>query len=112
MAQATFNAKKIVRAYGSSLAQNFRVDSILIFGSAARNELRADSDIDCIVLSRNFKDMPLIKRLTFLNSMRSGLSDYVPMDILGFTPGEFASFKTSDSPNLRKVYREAKKVYP
>lgn len=112
MAQKSINAKKIVRAYSSSLTKQLRIDGVFLFGSAARGELHKDSDIDFIVLSRDFEHMPFLKRLQFLNRMRDEAASRVPMDIIGYTPKEFASMRRSESPNLRKVYREAKKVYP
>jgi len=43
-------------------AQGIVVDRVLLFGSQARGNAREDSDIDLIVISPNFADMPSWRR--------------------------------------------------
>ncbi len=110
MARTTFKEKKIISAYQKSLEPYLRLDGVFVFGSTARGERTSSSDLDVIVLSRDFKKMSFMRRLRLLNRLRSGPALHVPMDIIGFTPDEFKSLKTSESPNLRRVYHEAKKM--
>ena len=112
MAYKRIDAKKIAREYGNSIASAVHIDGLMLFGSSARGQMKEGSDIDLIVLSRDFARMPLMRRLQFLNCARRGSALWVPMDILGFTPDEFRALKKSESPNLRGVYRDARKVYP
>lgn len=112
MARTRINAKKITREYARTLSSVIRIDGMALFGSAARGVMTAESDIDLIVLSRDFAHTPIMRRLELLNRMRRGSALRVPMDIIGFTPQEFTALKRSESPNLRRVYREARMVYP
>lgn len=80
---------KIVKSYIKELKKTLEIKKVIIFGSAARGEMRRDSDIDIIVLSPDFKTMGFVERAAFLNRNRRGLSREVPMDILGYTPKEF-----------------------
>ena len=41
---------RLIRAYARQIAERFQPDKIILFGSAARGEMRADSDIDVLVL--------------------------------------------------------------
>ena len=110
MAGTRIDAKKIVREYRRTIASALRVDGMVLFGSSARGQMASGSDIDLIVLSRDFARMPFMKRLQMLNRMRRGASLLVPMDILGMTPKEFSDLKKSESPHLRGIYRDARPV--
>lgn len=112
MAGTKINAKKIALAYKEAVASKLKVDSVFMFGSAARGSATTASDIDLIVLSRDFTYMPFMKRLQLLNRLRRGSALQVAMDIIGFTPKEFTALKRDESPNARKVYQEAKRIYP
>lgn len=89
MAKNSTKSIKIVRSYIKELKKILEIKKVIIFGSAARGEMRKDSDIDIIILSPDFKTMGFVERVAFLNRNRRGLSREVPMDILGYTPGEF-----------------------
>ncbi|OGL67896.1 hypothetical protein A3B21_01770 [Candidatus Uhrbacteria bacterium RIFCSPLOWO2_01_FULL_47_24] len=112
MDRERINAKKIARDYAKSIASAVQVEEVVLFGSSARGQMRYDSDIDLIVLSPDFARMPLMERLQLLNSMRRGSALQVPMDIIGLTAKEFADLKKSESPNLRRIYKDARRVYP
>lgn len=89
MAQIMFKPINVVKSYLKDLEQNLKINKAIVFGSAARNQMHRDSDIDLIILSSDFSQMNFIQRLTFLNSNRQGIARKVPMDILGYTQEEF-----------------------
>ncbi len=107
-ARKNSHARKIAKAYSTSLSSLLTVHGAFLFGSAARHTMKKDSDIDLIILSRDFDGMPFLKRLQFLNRQRQGPALTVPMDILGFTPKEFQQFRTHASPNIRGIYHSAR----
>lgn len=111
MARNNAREKKIAHDYVASLPSTMKVTRAFIFGSAARGRMRKESDLDVIVVSRSFAPLPFLKRLQLLNRERTGLALTVPMDILGFTPEEFAGFRTHESANVRRIYRDAQQVY-
>ena len=104
------HARKIAKAYSASLFPLLTVQRALLFGSAAGNTMKKDSDLDLIILSGDFAGMSFLKRLQLLNRQRQGLALTVPMDILGFTPKEFQQFRHHASPNIRGIYSSARTV--
>ena len=91
MATLSQQARKIARAYVKKARTRINVKYALLFGSAARGTMNKDSDIDLIVLSDDFKNMDLGKRLVALSRLRGREFIKQPMDILGYTPSEFNS---------------------
>jgi len=105
------NARKIASDYARNIAKDIEIEGAMLFGSSALGKMTAKSDIDLIILSRDFSKMPFMKRLQFLNRMRKGPALRVPMDIIGLTPKEFGGLKNSAFPNLRGIYRDARNVF-
>ncbi|MFW5843663.1 MAG: nucleotidyltransferase domain-containing protein [Spirochaetota bacterium] len=60
---------------------------IVAFGSAARGELREDSDVDIALLFRDEQTMSAAKRAIYA----SPRTDFRPIDLLFFTEEEFKS---------------------
>ncbi len=65
------------------------VEKIFLFGSHARGIADENSDIDLLVISRDFGGMDLYERLSLLGRARKGIP--VPMDIIGYTEEEIFS---------------------
>ncbi|NUM67723.1 nucleotidyltransferase domain-containing protein [candidate division KSB1 bacterium] len=63
-----------------------QVQQILLYGSHARKEAHADSDIDIIVLSDSFAGKNLLERLQILGLARRKVPE--PVQAYGFTPQE------------------------
>lgn len=104
MASLSIQARKIARGYVKSLKPWLRVEKALLFGSAARGKMTKHSDIDLIVLSKDFQKMRLDKRLVMLSRLRGYEYSAWPMDILGYTPSEFEQLA-----KLSDMFAEAKK---
>lgn len=64
-------------------------ERLLLFGSWARGEQREDSDIDLVVVSRDFARIGLRRRLELLG-IAAGHA-WVSVQALGYTPEEFAA---------------------
>ncbi|MBI3075875.1 MAG: nucleotidyltransferase domain-containing protein [Deltaproteobacteria bacterium] len=60
---------------------------MLLFGSHARGEALAESDLDLVIVSRAFEGVPFLERATRVIEA-VGLA--VPADLLCYTPQEFA----------------------
>ena len=79
---------KAITHYRRSLeAMGIKVKKIIMFGSWATGRARADSDLDLLVVSDDFKKMDLWERLSLLGRARADISR--PMEILGMTDAEF-----------------------
>jgi predicted nucleotidyltransferase len=69
------------------IVSRFAPERIVLFGSHARGDVRADSDLDLLVV---MGDEAIDRRSTAI-AIRVSLADVpVPMDILVTTPGELA----------------------
>ncbi len=98
--------EKVLADYIPSLQKKISVEGVFLFGSAARGQMKKESDIDLIVLSKDFAKMNFLKRLVLLSKAREKSATKEAMDIVGYTPKEFAQFDKSDSVMLRKIKEE------
>ena len=88
---ASFAQHANVLAAANRLAERVRseltAESVLLFGSRARNDWLADSDCDMIVVSDAFAGLPFGDRWNAINDRWDGPVDLEP---IGVTPAEFA----------------------
>lgn len=103
---------KIIKTYLNNIPSNIIVNSVFLFGSYATGKVRKDSDIDFIVISPSFKKINFIKRLELLSHVQglSKITRSVPMDIIGYTPEEFAHID-EESVIMRQAKKEGKMIY-
>ncbi len=57
----------VIDEYIGALSRTIAVDSVFLFGSFARGDVKKDSDIDLVVLSPDFRTMNFIERLELLS---------------------------------------------
>jgi predicted nucleotidyltransferase len=71
----------------SQLRARFMVEKAIIFGSRARGDFMNDSDYDILIVSPDFKGIPMSERIANVLDMW----EYYPVDMdpLCFTPDEF-----------------------
>ena len=111
MAKVKIEPQELIKEYALELRKKINISKIILFGSAARGEMKEESDLDLIVISRTFKKMGFLKRLQFLSHSRRGLSRRVAMDILGYTPAEAKKLALTSS-MLRESMRQGKVIWP
>ena len=78
-------------------------ERIILFGSAARGDYTAHSDIDIIVVMQSDKDF---FHRTY-EVIRHCESD-IPLDLLVYTPQEFQSMIEHENPFISSVLKEGK----
>ncbi len=86
MAEAAPSVEEMLRAYLDSVKASINVDKIILFGSRARGDALKESDIDLMVVSKDFEGVPFVRRLELLALMwrfPKGL------EALGYTPREY-----------------------
>jgi len=66
--------------------QGIKVEECYLFGSQARNEAGADSDIDLILVSSDFAGVPAWRRWEILGKAVAQVME--PIEALAFTPEE------------------------
>lgn len=80
----------IIREYISKLfSLGIGVERVILFGSYAKGLAREDSDIDLIVVSKDFERMNLRERLEVLGMASARIMQ--PIQAKGYTPQEMAS---------------------
>ncbi len=112
MDRKKINAIKIIKTYLSNIPSDIKVNDVFLFGSYATGKVHKDSDIDFIVISPSFEKIDFIKRLELLSRVQglSKITRSVPMDIIGYTPEEFAHID-DESVIMRQAKKEGKMIY-
>ena len=76
------------------LIQEFEPEKILLFGSRIRGEASEDSDLDVIIVSNVFVDIPFVKRMPMvLKTIRFDKH----IDFICYSPSEFQKIKSRSS---------------
>lgn len=86
-------------------------EQVLVFGSHARGDATADSDVDLLVVEKEPFDLGRSRRHE-LRQIRRALSRFpVPKDVLVYSRDEVERWKASRNHIIRKAYREGKVLY-
>lgn len=106
MSLAKSAIQKAITEYSTAVRDRFPDSHLFIFGSAARGERRSDSDIDLLVISKEFNRFPGMERLIMLSRLRRGYARKMPLDIIGVTPREFQFARQSKNIYWQSVTAE------
>lgn len=68
-----------------------RSSRIILFGSYATGRKKANSDIDVIIISDDFRGMSLFERLEVIGLALAKAKIFEPIEALGYTEKEFRS---------------------
>ena len=99
--------QKSIQDLADRIAAEFRLERIILFGSGARNEANAQSDIDLLVVMpdgthRRRTSQTLYRRIRGIG---------VPFDVLVATPHDLEIHKDNVGLIYRKVLQEGVEVY-
>lgn len=82
--------KEIINRFQKALqAQRITPERVVLYGSYAKDTAREDSDIDLIVIFRDFTKMSLEQRHARLGAAIAEVME--PIEPLAYTPEEFAN---------------------
>jgi uncharacterized protein len=87
----------------ASAIREFNPEKIILFGSAARGDYTAESDLDVVVVMESDKNF--FERT--YEVMRRCRVD-MPLDLLVYTPEEFESMVERQNPFICRVLKEGK----
>lgn len=86
-------------------------ERIYVFGSQARGDASAESDVDLLVVERG-PFGPGRSRLQEINNIYRAISPYrIPADVLVFSSEEFARWRNSINHVVGRCEREGKLLY-
>lgn len=95
-----------VRRFVKKLREKIRVEKVILFGSRARGDHLEDSDVDLIVVSRDFEGLPFFERMDKLILLwESPLN----LELLCYTPEEFER-KRKEIGTVRQAVKEGVEV--
>ncbi len=100
--------RQMIGHYLEKLAKRLNVRKAVLFGSHARGEARKDSDIDLIVVSKDFESMPFLTRLEML-SLEWDFGKAA--DIIGYTPKEYREL-AARSTVVHQAQKEGIQLHP
>ena len=78
--------KRFTARYLPRLRRRYRPELVLAFGSRARGDAIAESDLDLLVVSERFRAMPFLARAS---TVLGDLDPPFAVDLLCYTPEEF-----------------------
>ena len=84
-----------------------RPQKIILFGSAARGDMRAHSDLDFLVIIRDDQDRREVERRIYTSS----LSKSMPVDVIVASTSAIARYKHSHALVYKPALREGKIMY-
>ncbi len=93
-----------VKRYLKSLP--IKIDFAILFGSTVYGERLRDSDIDLIIVSKDFEGVPFEKRMLIL---QKHWKHDVMLEAFGFTPKEFEKLKDK-SIVIQEAIEKGKKI--
>ena len=91
----------------AQIIEKYKPDKVILFGSAARGELKEDSDVDLLIIK---KETPLYgaDRIRQLSRM---IDRDIPVDFLIYRPEEFAKRLQMGDPFIKLIVKEGKVLY-
>lgn len=79
--------RRFAARYLPRLRRRYRPELVLVFGSRARGDALAESDLDLLVVSERFRGMPFLERAS---AVLRTLDTPFAVDVLCYTPEELA----------------------
>jgi uncharacterized protein len=95
-----------IREFSRKLAQEFRPERIVLFGSYARGSATADSDVDLLIILP-FEGKPAAKSV----EIRMKLRPRFPVDLIVHTPARVRERLDMEDPFLREIMEQGKVLY-
>ena len=84
--------RKIIRFLHDNLnKQNLKISKIALFGSQAKGNVTEESDIDIVIVSKEFRGKTIFERVALIkeSEVLTIRKFMVPLDIIAMTPEEF-----------------------
>ncbi|MGC8782422.1 MAG: nucleotidyltransferase domain-containing protein [Anaerolineae bacterium] len=100
-------AEQIIQEIAARIVEAVHPEKVILFGSWARGEQSAHSDIDLVVIQQT--SLSPHRRYAQIRRLFWGLG--LPMDILVYTPEEFDRYRSVPGSLTHTVAREGRVLY-
>ena len=107
MGRSVARDEELLETITARIAEAIQPQKIILFGSWARGERSPHSDIDLLIIQES--TLPRPQRYAQVRRLFWGMG--IPMDILVYTPEEFARFQSVPGSFTHTVAREGKVLY-
>ena len=85
---------EIISAFRNAIeSRGIKADKLILFGSYATGHCRQDSDIDVVIISRDFENKDYWERIDILSGAIYDV--FEPIEATAFTPTEWQSSESS-----------------
>ena len=81
---------KSLKQYLKKVKKYFEIDKAILFGSRARGDYLLSSDVDLIIVSKDFKNLQFRQRMEELLMF---WDEKIDLEVIGYTPEEFEKKK-------------------
>ena len=98
---------ELLQTITTRIADAIQPQKIILFGSWARGERGPHSDIDLLIIQES--DLPRTQRYAQVRRLFWGMG--IPMDILVYTPQEFARYQSLPGSFTHTVAHEGRVLY-
>ena len=92
--------RKLLNQYLKKINKKFKIEKAILFGSRARDDWLLKSDVDLILISKDFKGIPFRKRMS---QVIEYWDEYIDLEVICYTPEEFEKLS-----NMITIAKEAK----
>ena len=82
--------KNILNKYLKKINKKFKIEKAILFGSRARNDWLLNSDVDLILVSKDFENIEFRKRMA---EVIGEWNEYIDLEVICYTPKEFEILK-------------------
>ncbi len=82
------NIEATIKLLIDALSEKIKINSIYVFGSSIRDDWLKHSDIDLIIVSQDFKNLPFIKRIDIIEEIQWKKRIKPHIDAIPLTPEE------------------------
>lgn len=80
--------EQVVKRFLEALSRRVSVDEVYVFGSSVRGDWLKDSDVDLVVVSRDFQGMPFLRRLDLVEEVQWVEGVRPHLEVIPLTPDE------------------------
>jgi predicted nucleotidyltransferase len=99
-----------IKLFLNELSKKIKIDEVYIFGSRVRGDWLKNSDIDLIIISEDFNEIPYIKRLDIMEKIQWEMKIRPHIEVIPLTRKEFNE-KIKTSAILMNASKYFKKFY-
>lgn len=102
MGKTETSCLKSLKAFKKKLSKKYPVEKMILYGSRARGDFLKHSDVDIIIVSSAFKDIPFSLRMYEAGKY---WQEDLALEAFCYTPEEFA-YKEKESTYMKHILKE------